>query len=227
MRLLRRRRWRAGHSFHLPLQILQVADVHLAAAGHDDVAGLLVALACPQPFGLDGRAGGAVRGSVRQGRAAFLLGRDLGDIGAVEIAGHDAMRGDGARSDLADGIDDDGVAYLLHVLLRAHVFGRIVADRAHHLVGLGVDAMLHDLRRKVAAFERDLDLPQARFAGRQIEGRCGRGAEGDGRGDGEAVTHQELAHKVSPVPGPPWTDSIQTRACSYVSPRDGPGFDHL
>src|ERR1700760_367099 len=83
------------------LQLGGVLDVQLeAAAGHDDVAGLLVRLAGPQPFRLDLGHGIARRAFVAE--VAVRSGRDR--IGRIEIAGDVRMRSDRDAGNAADRI---------------------------------------------------------------------------------------------------------------------------
>src|SRR3954452_14808478 len=71
-------------------QLFHVLDVHLHAARHHDVAGLLVGLAGAEPLRLD-RGRGIPR---RTGSSALAVRGRLDGIARVEVAGDLGVRGD-------------------------------------------------------------------------------------------------------------------------------------
>src|SRR3954470_14000353 len=102
---------------HHGLQLFHVLDVHGPAAGHDDVAGLLVGLAGAEPFGFDGR-----RRITRHAAGAALAVRGrLHGIGRIEVTGDFGMRGDRHAGDAADTVADIAGRSLLDVLPGADI----------------------------------------------------------------------------------------------------------
>ncbi len=78
------------------------------------------------------------------------------------------MRGRFHRPDLAGGVDDQCRADFADVLLAAEPGADVAAECIHELVGLGVGALLHHLRRCFLAFMGDRDFPQSRPARREL-----------------------------------------------------------
>ena len=143
----------------------------------------------PEPFRLDGHVRLAARRHARHRRAALPRRGDLHRIGAVETAGDDRMRGGGRLAELADRVDGDGAAGRLHVLLRAGLLVGAAEIGVHQFVGGGIDALLHHLRRQIAALEDHLEFPQAGLARRHVERQRGRGGKNGGGDDGKMTTH--------------------------------------
>src|SRR6516164_1514266 len=84
------------------LQPVHVLDVDLEAAGHHDVAGLLVRLAGAEPLRFD-----LGRGVERlAGRALVAVGGDQDGVGGIEIADHLRVQGERTAAEAADGIAD-------------------------------------------------------------------------------------------------------------------------
>jgi hypothetical protein len=84
---------------------------------------------------------------------------DLHGIGAVEVTADNRMRRDGRVAELADRINRNGPAVVLHVPLLTVSVGRATKIERHKLVGCGVGALLHELGREIAAREFHLELP--------------------------------------------------------------------
>lgn len=149
------------------LQLVDVTHVHLEAAGHHDVAGLLVGLAGAQPFGFERHGSVAPRGA---GRAALRVRGGLHGIGRVEIADDVGMRGRGYAGDAALGIADITGRGLLDVLLGADLLGHRRDVVVHLLVDGLVGAMLHGHLRHRRAGPDHLQFPQPGLAHRQVVG---------------------------------------------------------
>src|SRR5690349_12878155 len=77
----------------------------------------------------------------------------------------------------------------MHVALLAIAFSRATEIECHQLVARSISALLHELRRQIAALELHLQLPQTGVAGRKSE----RGHRGNGRkqhdADGKIAGH--------------------------------------
>jgi hypothetical protein len=88
-------------------------DVELEAAGHHDIAGLLIGFAGPQPLRLDRRR----RVARHRGRTVLGVHRGFDGVGGIEIASDFGMRGNRRACYTAYGIRDVAGRGFLDIVL--------------------------------------------------------------------------------------------------------------